>query len=505
MKALDIREDFIKYFRQNSHKLLAPSKIFNDDPSLLFVNAGMNQLKDEFLRTNTGLNKPGTETGTETGARASQHKRLCNSQVCIRAGGKHNDLDDVGMDSYHLTSFEMLGNWSLDDYWKEDAIRLAYIYLTDHLGLDKSKLYVTYFEGDEKEGLAADEETLAIWLKYFPKSRIVKGNFKDNFWMMADSGPCGVSTEIHYDLSDQDRTVPGLVNTGDPSVIEIWNIVFIQFNRIVNAEAETHVYEKLDRCFVDTGMGLERLCMVLQKKPTIYKTDVFHYLMGYGQAISNCEHSYSDCYDPRNPQYNVDCAYRIFCDHFRTVVIALFYGVLFDVTGRGHVLRKIFRRMLTYLYLYLNNKTVEQLMAKNIIMGIISDILAYGLKRKHDVLALQKQLIDEELIFLGKLQHFQTKMKKILGLNDIDGCFDYVCLRNTVRDPDPGPRNASEKTPGAKDTVLEFKGNPMHLKEVEDMYTKLFRAGIPALIVTHARELKIKKIKFEQQINTCNN
>lgn len=324
MKVLDLREDFIKYFRKNNHKFLKPSPVFNVDPSLLFVNAGMNQLKQEFL------------FGEVEEKRSDEFRRLCNSQICIRAGGKHNDLDDVGMDSYHLTSFEMLGNWSMNDYQKEEAIRLAYGYLTEHLKLDPSKIYVTYFEGDEKEGIPADEETREIWKQYVPEQRIVKGNFKDNFWMMAETGPCGMPTEIHYDLSDEQRNVPELVNQDDPSLIEIWNLVFVQYSRFQEPESdsERYKYEKLDRFYVDTGMGLERLCMVLQKKPTIYRTDVFHYLMGYGQAISNCSDPYSDCYDSSSPAYNRDCAYRIFCDHFRTVVIAMFDGVEFDYTGR---------------------------------------------------------------------------------------------------------------------------------------------------------------------------
>lgn len=481
--ALDIREDFIKFFRQNSHKLLAPSKIFIDDPSLLFVNAGMNQLKQEFL------NPDDSET------KEDKYKRLCNSQICIRAGGKHNDLDDVGLDSYHLTSFEMLGNWSINSYRKEEAIRLAYTYLTEHLGLDKSRMYVTYFMGDDKEGVGSDEETKSIWSRYFPDERIVKGSFKDNFWMMAETGPCGGCTEIHYDLSGLDRSVPELVNKDDPQVVEIWNIVFIQFNRRENKsdtqdtqdtqerqerQDTKYTYEKLNRFFVDTGMGMERLCMVLQKKSSIYETDVFHYLMGYGQAIGNCRYQYSDCYDRSDPKYDVDCAYRIFCDHFRTVVTALYDGVGFDCTGRGYVLRKIFRRMLTYTYLFLNNGTVEQLMTKPIVLGIIDDILNYQLKYKHDEYALREQLIVEERLFLGSLQNFQRKMTRVYELNEHDGCFDYVCM---IRDPK------------RIEPVSEYQGNPQNLLEVQNLYDKLYHEGVPALLVNHSKELKIKKLR----------
>ena len=471
--AIDVREDFIKFFRQNSHKLLTPSKVFNDDPSLLFVNAGMNQLKQEFL-------KP-------TDEKEDKFKRLCNSQICIRAGGKHNDLDDVGMDSYHLTSFEMLGNWSLNSYQKEEAIRLAFTYLTEHLGLDKNRMYVTYFRGDAKEGVEADQETKSIWGGYFPAERIVEGNFKDNFWMMAETGPCGMCTEIHYDLSDQTRTVPELVNRDDPTVVEIWNIVFIQYNRIAtNSDTSTtgYSYEKLNRFFVDTGMGMERLCMVLQKKPSIYKTDVFHYLMGYGQALTNCDHQYSDCYDKSNPVYHIDCGYRIFCDHFRTLVTALFDGVDFDCSGRGYVLRKIFRRMMTYVYLYLNNKVVEQMMNRPIILGIITDILNYQLKRNHDNQLIRDKLIAEERIYLGCLQNFKRKMNRVLELNEKDGCFDYVCMSKTI---------ALSKQKLVIDS--EFTGKIENLKEVESLYNKLSSEGVPTLMVTHSRELVIKHLK----------
>lgn len=254
MKAIDLREDFIKYFRENNHRLLRPSKVFDDDPSLLFVNAGMNQLKNVFLNGDV-------ENKTD------KYRKLCNSQICIRAGGKHNDLDDVGKDSYHLTSFEMLGNWSIEAYQKNEAILLAYNYLINHLNLDKNKIYITYFEGDPSQNLQSDEETKEIWKKYVSDERIVKGKFKDNFWMMADDGPCGMCTEIHYDLSDEQRIVPELVNKDDPSLIEIWNIVFIEYKRTLNSN--NMIFEKLGRFYVDTGMGMERLCMVLQKKNNI--------------------------------------------------------------------------------------------------------------------------------------------------------------------------------------------------------------------------------------------
>jgi alanyl-tRNA synthetase len=476
IKALELRENFINYFRKNTHKLLAPSKIFLDsDSSLMFVNAGMNQLKKEFLDPSVKV---------ESESKDDKFTRLCNSQLCIRAGGKHNDLDDVGLDSYHLTSFEMLGNWSINSYGKEEAIRLAYNYLTEHLGLDPCKMYVTYFKGDETQGIGPDTETQAIWTKYMPENRIIGGSFKDNFWMMAETGPCGQCTEIHYDISDEARFVPELVNTDNQQVIEIWNIVSIQYNRILNKSngsvtLKPYVYETLSRQFIDTGMGMERLAMVLQHTTSLYKTDVFHYLMGYAQAIGNCKTQYSDTYDKLSPQYNTDCAYRIFCDHFRTIIYALYDGVEFDGSGRGHVLRKIFRRMLTYTYLYLNDFKVEQLMIRPITLGIISDILNYQLKYTHDGKKIQEQLIAEERMFIGVLQNLHEKLKQVFEQNEIDGSYDYVCVS---KDP--------KRTSG----LPVYRGDVGNLQKIYELYNKLYNSGIPALIVNNARKLKIKKL-----------
>lgn len=394
---LELRENFIKYFRSNHHKLLKPSKVFNNDPSLLFVNAGMNQLKDVFLGK------------IEQDPKFVQ---LCNSQVCIRAGGKHNDLDDVGLDSYHLTSFEMLGSWSINSYGKQKAIELAITYLTEHLKLDKKRIYVTYFEG--VADIPEDVETRDIWKDHIHENHIVKGNFKDNFWMMADVGPCGVCTEIHYDnrnISENEYIdCPELVNKGDPNVIEIWNNVFMEYYRDHNG-----LYTKLNKFYVDTGMGLERLAMILQRKKSLYMTDAFSFLMGYAQALTNQTTFYSDEYNENSPNYNIDCAYRIFCDHIRTIVVALFDDVEFDATKRGFVLRKIFRRMMTYVYIYLNNNKVEHLMIKPIIKGLIHDILCYGLKKQHDYNVIQQKLIDEEHMFIGKLRNVKAKVLNIMS------------------------------------------------------------------------------------------
>ncbi len=381
MQTQELRQKFMNYFRKNDHKFLRPSNIFIDDPSLFFVNAGMNQLKDVFLGNKT----------------SGDYTKLMNSQICIRAGGKHNDFDDVGKDSYHLTCFEMLGNWSLADYGKEVAIDLAFNFLIEDCKLNKEQIYVTYFMGNDD--IPEDIETKEIWKKYVPENRIVKGNTKDNFWMMGDEGPCGFCTEIHYDLLGN-REVHELVNNDDPTLIEIWNIVFMQFNKVNNE------YTKLNSMFVDTGMGLERLSMVLQNKKTLYETDVFRYLMGCAQMLSNCDF-YANSYND-----NKDMAYRIFADHIRTSVILIFQGVEFDSHGRGFILRKIFRRLLAYYYVYLADGLISPIMHSREIELVITKILNYFLFSKHDAKSIQDKFIVEEKLALDKWTNADTKYKR---------------------------------------------------------------------------------------------
>ncbi|MBA42958.1 MAG: hypothetical protein CMF62_02975 [Magnetococcales bacterium] len=392
MKTQELRENFINYMRSKKHKLLPPSKVYlDDDLSILFVNAGMNQLKDTFISGNIKQDE--------------KFRRLCNSQICIRAGGKHNDLDDVGKDSYHLTSFEMLGSWSLDSYSREETLDISFNYLINYLNLDPKKMYVTYYDGNDI--ISEDTETKNLWKKYLPESNIIKGNFKDNFWMMGESGPCGVSTEIHYDISNIDRFVPELVNQDDPSVIEIWNMVFIEY------KCKDGKFSKLEKKFVDTGIGLERLSMIIQNTKTVYDTDAFYYLFGYCQALTNQKYSYQDTYNVNK----IDETYRIFADHMRTLTISLFQDVEFNTTGRGNILRKIFRRMLSYLYCYHNNFNIEPIMNKPIIKAIITDILNYFLLYKHDSSEIQTKLILEEKLFLNILFNLR---KKIECLKDYD-------------------------------------------------------------------------------------
>ena len=331
LSASAIRRSFIQFFEDRAHTFVPSSTTCPiNDPSLrdTFANAGMNQFKPIFQGT---LDPSSPLNGL---------KRAVNSQKCIRAGGKHNDLDDVGKDTYHHTFFEMLGNWSFGDYFKEEAIGWSFELLTKVWGIDPDRLYATYFEGNPDQDLPPDLETKSIWMKYLPEDHILPGNMKDNFWEMGDTGPCGPCSEVHYDRIGG-RNAAELVNQDDPNVLEVWNNVFIQFDRV-----EGGTLKPLPDKHVDTGMGLERIVSVLQNKLSNYDTDIFMPLFDAIQKLTGAR-AYSGKVGADDTD-GVDEAYRVIADHIRTLVIAITDGQMPGNDGRGYVLRRILRRAVRY-------------------------------------------------------------------------------------------------------------------------------------------------------------
>ncbi|MBK9729754.1 MAG: alanine--tRNA ligase [Chitinophagaceae bacterium] len=331
MNAKEIRSAFLEFFASKGHAIVPSAPIvIKNDPTLMFTNAGMNQFKDIFL-----------------GDKIPVSKRVADTQKCLRVSGKHNDLEEVGIDTYHHTMFEMLGNWSFGDYFKEESIAWAWELLTQVYQLPADRLYVTIFEGDAKEGLEKDEEAATFWKKWIAEDRIISGNKKDNFWEMGDTGPCGPCSEIHFDNRDDEerKKLEGknLVNTGDPQVIEIWNLVFIQFNRLSNGSLQP-----LPANHVDTGMGFERLTRVIQQKKSNYDSDIFQPFIAFIENKSAIKYGTAE---------KTDVAMRVMSDHIRAIGFAIADGQLPSNTGAGYVIRRILRRAVRYYYSFLNVQT----------------------------------------------------------------------------------------------------------------------------------------------------
>ena len=388
MTANEIRDSFKRFFESKGHTIVPSAPmVIKDDPTLMFTNAGMNQWKDIIL-----------------GTRDPEPRRRADSQKCLRVSGKHNDLEEVGHDTYHHTMFEMLGNWSFGDYFKEGAIDMAWEYLVDVLHLDPKDLYVTVFEGSPEENLGRDDEAASYWAKHVPADHIINGSKHDNFWEMGDTGPCGPCSEIHLDsrTPEEKAKVPGreLVNKDDPQVIEIWNLVFMQFNRKADGSLE-----KLAMNVIDTGMGFERLVRALQGKHSNYDTDIFQPIIREISRLSGKEYG-------RDEQ--TDVAMRVVADHLRAVAFSIADGQLPGNAKAGYVIRRILRRAVRYAYTFLGQK--EAFMYK------LLPVFIFEMGKAYPELEAQRELIgrvmkEEEDSFLRTLDK---------GINLLAGAMDEL-------------------------------------------------------------------------------
>ena len=386
MKSTQVRQQFLDFFASKKH-LVVPSApmVIKNDPTLMFTNAGMNPFKEYFL-----------------GNAQPESNRITDTQKCLRVSGKHNDLEEVGIDTYHHTFFEMLGNWSFGDYFKKEAIAWAWELLTEVYKINSEQLYVTIFEGAEEEKLGKDEEAYNLWKEILPEDRILLGNKKDNFWEMGDQGPCGPCSEIHVDTRPEEErkktSGASLVNQDHPQVIEVWNLVFIEFNRKADGSLE-----KLPNKHIDTGMGFERLCMVLQGKTSNYDTDVFTPLIREIETLTNTKYGESE---------HTDRAIRVIADHLRTVYFAIADGQLPSNTGAGYVIRRILRRAIRYGFTFLNQKEP--------FIHLLVKILSQQMGAAFPELIKEQQLAynvikEEEHSFLKTLDQGLLLLETILG------------------------------------------------------------------------------------------
>ena len=392
LTAKETRESFKKFFASKGHQIVPSAPmVVKDDPTLMFTNAGMNQFKDIIL-----------------GNRPAKYKRVADSQKCLRVSGKHNDLEEVGHDTYHHTMFEMLGNWSFGDYFKQEAISWAWEYLVEVLKIDKNRLYATVFEGSPSEGLQRDDEAAQYWAKFLPEERIINGSRHDNFWEMGDTGPCGPCSEIHIDLRpDCERAEKDglfLVNTGHPQVIEIWNLVFMQYNRKADGSLEP-----LPARVIDTGMGFERLCMALQGKTSNYDTDVFQPLIRAIGALSGTEYGRDE---------KKDIAMRVVADHVRTIAFSITDGQLPGNAKAGYVIRRILRRAVRYGYTFLGQKQAFLYRLLPVLIDSMGDA--------YPELAAQQELIsrvikEEEEAFLHTLDTGIRLLDKVIAESKAQG------------------------------------------------------------------------------------
>lgn len=396
MQANELRQKFFDFFRSKNHEILpSASMVIRNDPTLMFTNAGMNQFKDIFLGNQTPVSR-----------------RIANSQKCLRVSGKHNDLEEVGHDTYHHTMFEMLGNWSFGDYFKREAIEWAWEFLTKELNIPQDRLYATIFEGSKEDNVPRDAEAYSHWEKCLPEpsERILEGSKKDNFWEMGETGPCGPCSEIHIDMRDnkEREKIPGhlLVNKGHPHVIEIWNLVFIQYNRKANG-----ALDQLSARHVDTGMGFERLCMVVQGKKSNYDTDIFQSVINVLSDITGKTYGKNDSWD---------VAMRVIADHLRAVAFSIADGQLPSNNKAGYVIRRILRRAVRYGY---NNLGIEEPFIYKLVPALVNNMGSQYPELKKGKNHIAKVILEEETSFLktlGKGLRMLGKMIDELQKSSVD-------------------------------------------------------------------------------------
>jgi alanyl-tRNA synthetase len=393
MTAKEIRESYKNFFQDKGHQIVPSAPmVVKDDPTLMFTNAGMNQFKEIILGNHT-----------------AKYKRVADSQKCLRVSGKHNDLEEVGHDTYHHTMFEMLGNWSFGDYFKKEAIEWAWEYLIDVLKLDPANLYATVFEGSNEEGLQRDDEAASIWEQFLPKDHILNGNKHDNFWEMGDTGPCGPCSEIHVDsrTAEEKAAIPGssLVNKDHPQVIEIWNLVFMQYNRKAD-----HTLEPLPAKVIDTGMGFERLVRTLQGKNSNYDTDVFQPIINEIGKLTDRKYGNDE---------QVDIAMRVVADHIRTIAFSITDGQLPSNAKAGYVIRRILRRAVRYSYTFLGQKSAFLYKLLPILIDNMGDAYPELNSQKN---LIEKVIIEEEESFLRTLDTGIKLLDKVMSDARANNC-----------------------------------------------------------------------------------
>ena len=482
MTSREIRANFLNFFKEKSHKIVPSAPmVIKDDPTLMFTNAGMNQFKEFFLG-NSPIKNP----------------RVADTQKCLRVSGKHNDLEEVGKDTYHHTMFEMLGNWSFGDYFKEEAINWAWEFLTKVCNIDKNSLYVSVFEGSsDSDKLEMDTEAFELWKGIVPEDRIIKGDKKDNFWEMGEQGPCGPSSEIHVDIrsKEEKEKIDGaaLVNKDHPQVVEIWNLVFIQYNRRANGKLEP-----LPQKHVDTGMGFERLCMVLQGLQSNYDTDVFTPIIREIETITNTDYGKAE---------EIDIAIRVIADHIRAVAFSIADGQLPSNTGAGYVIRRILRRAIRYGFTFLNTKNPFMFRLVNALISSMGEAFP-ELKDQRNL--IENVIREEEHSFLKTLEQGLLLLDSVIANTTGDTVDGKKAFE--LYDTYGFPIDLTALILGERGMKLDESGFELAMKEQKDRskaasevskedWTVLMADAQQEFVGYDSLEAKVKLVKYRKVVS----